>query len=99
MNFNLEQLKRDNGQCLYYGKPAFAVLMPSGTLVMERHNGNYREFTHPGDPHLRNLPRKTLVQIWEKNQTGFRQIMTGAAEPSDGWTLKAQREIEDGEGL
>ncbi len=100
MNFDLDQLKRDNGRCLYYNAPAFAVQLPSGILVLERPDGSYRNFVNIDDPHLRNLPRKTLVQVWE-HEDGRRCPFLGSDNGLEacGWTLIAQREIKDGEGL
>ncbi len=101
--FDLEQLKRDNGRCLYDDKPAYAHVMPSGRLAIEYTDAQgYLHFTDcayaAGRP-LRNLPRKHLVQLWQTTIGGKSVTLGSQFVPPPGWTLKAQREIEEGEGL
>lgn len=103
--FDLEQLKRDNGRCLYDGKPAYAHAMPEAIIAVQyqkQHGTIFNAFVRPDDPLLRNLPRKHLVQLWE-HVSGKKHVCM-ADEPGcpSGyayWTLVAQREIEEGEGL
>lgn len=104
MNFDIEQLKRDNGQCLYCGEPAYAVVMPSHRIVVEYYHAGFLRFTDtPRLENLRNIPRKHRVQLWRGKSSGKVMASTGpfSEEPflSGDWERIAVGEIEEGQGL
>ncbi len=112
--FDLEQLKRDGGNCLYENEPAYAHLMQSGTLVYE-YVGKLRGPLGPwtvsqSDPdwtiiiqRFRNLPKKKLVQWWRRTDSdGYVGEFLGVDmdhTPGDGWIKVAEKEIYEGDAL